>query len=91
MAIKPTYEELEQRVRELEQEAVKHDQVAKNLVEIKTLLNNVLYHSGVDAVIVTDMDMCIMLYNQTNIAKGYGRKTTVDYIRMLYISYGFCL
>jgi len=23
-----------------------------------------------------------------NIAKGYGRKTTVDYIRMLYISYG---
>ncbi len=25
----------------------------------------------------------------SNIAKGYGRKTTVDYIRMLYISYGF--
>ncbi len=24
----------------------------------------------------------------SNIAKGYGRKTTVDYIRMLYISYG---
>ncbi len=23
-----------------------------------------------------------------NIAEGYGRKTTVDYIRMLYISYG---
>ncbi len=27
----------------------------------------------------------------SNIAEGYGRKTTVDYIRMLYISYGsFC-
>ncbi len=25
----------------------------------------------------------------SNIAKGYGRKTTVDYIRMLYISYGW--
>ncbi len=25
----------------------------------------------------------------SNIAKGYRRKTTVDYIRMLYISYGF--
>ena len=25
---------------------------------------------------------------QKNIAEGYGRKTTVDYIRMLYISYG---
>ncbi len=24
----------------------------------------------------------------SNIAKGYKRKTTVDYIRMLYISYG---
>ena len=24
----------------------------------------------------------------SNIAKGYGRKTTLDYIRMLYISYG---
>ena len=24
----------------------------------------------------------------SNIAKGYGRKTTVDYIRMLYISFG---
>jgi hypothetical protein len=23
----------------------------------------------------------------SNIAEGYGRKTTVDYIRMLYISY----
>ena len=64
MAEKPTYEQFEQRVKELEQEAVKHDQVAKNLVEIKTLLNNVLYHSGVDAVIATDMDMRILLYNQ---------------------------
>ena len=27
----------------------------------------------------------------STLAKGYGRKTTVDYIRMLYISYGFCL
>ena len=27
----------------------------------------------------------------SNIAEGYGRKTTTDYIRMLYISYGsFC-
>ncbi len=25
----------------------------------------------------------------SNIEEGYGRKTTVDYIRMLYISYGF--
>ncbi len=25
----------------------------------------------------------------SNIAKGFGGKTTVDYIRMLYISYGF--
>jgi len=24
----------------------------------------------------------------SNIAEGYGRKTTLDYIRMLYISYG---
>ena len=24
----------------------------------------------------------------SNISEGYGRKTTVDYIRMLYISYG---
>jgi four helix bundle protein len=24
----------------------------------------------------------------SNIAEGYGRKTTTDYIRMLYISYG---
>ena len=24
----------------------------------------------------------------SNIAEGYGRKTTVDYIRMLYIAYG---
>jgi len=24
----------------------------------------------------------------SNIAEGYGRKTTVDYLRMLYISYG---
>ena len=24
----------------------------------------------------------------SNIAEGYGRKTTADYIRMLYISYG---
>ncbi len=24
----------------------------------------------------------------SNMAKGYGRKTTVDYIRILYISYG---
>ena len=24
----------------------------------------------------------------SNIAEGYGRKTTVDYVRMLYISYG---
>jgi len=24
----------------------------------------------------------------SNIAQGYGRKTTMDYIRMLYISYG---
>ncbi len=24
----------------------------------------------------------------TNIAEGYGRKTTLDYVRMLYISYG---
>ena len=24
----------------------------------------------------------------SNIAEGYGRKTTIDYIRMLYISYG---
>ncbi len=24
-----------------------------------------------------------------NITKGYGRKTTVDYIRMLYIFYGY--
>ena len=26
--------------------------------------------------------------NPSNIAEGYGRKTTADYIRMLYISYG---
>ena len=25
----------------------------------------------------------------SNIAEGYGRKTTVDYFRMLYISYGY--
>ncbi len=25
----------------------------------------------------------------SNIAEGYGRKTNVDYIRMLYFSYGF--
>ena len=24
----------------------------------------------------------------SNIAEGYGRKTTIDYIRMLYIAYG---
>ena len=24
----------------------------------------------------------------SNIAEGYGRKTTLDYVRMLYISYG---
>ena len=24
----------------------------------------------------------------SNVAEGYGRKTTLDYIRMLYISYG---
>jgi PAS domain S-box-containing protein len=64
MAKKPTYEELEQRVKESEQEAVKHDQMAKNLFEIKSLLNNVLCHSGIDAVIATDMDMHILLYNQ---------------------------
>jgi len=64
MPDKPAYKELEQRIKELEQEAVKHDQVAKNLVEIKILLNNVLYHSGVDAIIATDMDMRILLYNQ---------------------------
>ncbi len=27
----------------------------------------------------------------SNIAEGYGRKTTLDYIRMLYISYGSVL
>jgi len=64
MVKKPTYEELEQRVKELELKALNYDQVAKNLVETKTLLNNVLYHSGVDAVIATDMDMRILLYNQ---------------------------
>ena len=64
MVKKPTYEELEQRVKELEQKDLNHDQVAKNLVEIKILLNNDLYHSGVDAVMATDMDMRILLYNQ---------------------------
>ncbi len=28
------------------------------------------------------------MWLQTSIAGGYGRKTTLDYIRMLYISYG---
>jgi four helix bundle protein len=25
----------------------------------------------------------------SNIAEGYGRKTTADYLRLLYIAYGF--
>ncbi len=28
------------------------------------------------------------MFIPSNIAEGYGRKTTLDYIRMLYISYG---
>ncbi len=28
------------------------------------------------------------MFIPSNIAEGYGRKTTIDYIRMLYIAYG---
>ncbi len=64
MAEKLTYKELEQRVKKIEGKALRYDQVVKNLLETKTLLNNVLYHSGNDAIVVADMDLCILLYNQ---------------------------
>ena len=89
MGKKPTYEELEQRVKELEDKAFDRKQaeeapvklslelerrmedrtaeVAKmnvQLIETKTLLDNVLRYSGGEAVMATDMDMRILLYNQ---------------------------
>jgi len=50
----------------------------RNLVETKTLLDNVLLYSGGDAVMATDMDMRILLYNQR--AKeffGYGEEEVI--------------
>jgi PAS domain S-box-containing protein len=55
MTDKPTYEELKQRVKELEKDAVKHERVAEMLNENKRLLNAIL-ESTADGILVGERD-----------------------------------
>ena len=55
MTDKPTYEELKQRVKELERDAVKHERVAEMLNENKRLLNAIL-ESTADGILVGERD-----------------------------------
>jgi PAS domain S-box-containing protein len=59
MAKKPTYEELKQRVKELEQEAIEHNQVEQKLEEIQELDRKILYGSPV-AFVLHDRDLRIV-------------------------------
>ena len=55
MTDKPTYEELKQRVKELEKDAVKHERVMEMLNENKRLLNSIL-GSTADGILVGERD-----------------------------------
>jgi PAS domain S-box-containing protein len=55
MTDKPTYEELKQRVKELEKDAVKHERVMEMLNENKRLLNSIL-ESTADGILVGKRD-----------------------------------
>ena len=55
MTDKPTYEELKQRVKELEKDAVKHERVVEMLNENKRLLNSIL-ESTADGILVGERD-----------------------------------
>ena len=55
MTDKPTYEELKQRVKELEKDAVKHERVMEVLNENKRLLNSIL-ESTADGILVGERD-----------------------------------
>jgi len=55
MTDKPTYEELKQRVKELEKDAVKHERVLEMLNENKRLLNSIL-ESTADGILVGERD-----------------------------------
>ena len=62
MAEKPTYAELDQRVKELENEAVKHKLVEKAQRESERLLNDV-FNSIQDGISVLDSDLTIRRVN----------------------------
>ena len=71
-ALRKAHDELEMRVNERTAELVKTNE---QLVETKTLLDNVLLYSGGDAVMATDMDMRILIYNQwAKETFGYGQE-----------------
>jgi PAS domain S-box-containing protein len=55
MTDKPTYEELKERVKELEKDAVEHERVVEMLNENKRLLNSIL-ESTVDGILVGERD-----------------------------------
>jgi PAS domain S-box-containing protein len=55
MTDKPTYEELKQRVKELEKDTVKHERVEEMLNENKRLLNSIL-ESTADGILVGERD-----------------------------------
>jgi PAS domain S-box-containing protein len=55
MTDKPTYEELKQRVKELEKDAVKHERVVEMLNENKRLFNSIL-ESTADGILVGERD-----------------------------------
>ncbi len=63
MAEKPTYEELEQRIKELEQEALKLNQVEVTLAEKSMYLDNILRSATEYAIATTDLDFRITYYN----------------------------
>jgi signal transduction histidine kinase len=71
MTDKPTYEELKQRVKELEKDAVKHERVMEMLNENKRLLNSIL-ESTADGILVGERDGNFSYVNSRSIERLIG-------------------
>jgi len=62
MSNKPTYEELEQRVKELEQDTVEHKQIEKELQESQFLFSEMFEQSTTSILLKTDINTTLTYY-----------------------------